>query len=97
MPGVSIKRSFTRGQNTLTAAGADYVCREGKICDRAVTRCTRKIEQVLRFSYIKGTGFCFALKAKSGGGSIGNLVQIEIRSGRPSYSGSKTANRYRHP
>ena len=29
----------------LTAIGANYVCRQGKIRDRAITRCAGKVEQ----------------------------------------------------
>ena len=34
-----------RCPSILTAIGATYVCRQGKICNRAATRCARKIEQ----------------------------------------------------
>lgn len=38
----------TLDQPILTAIGADYVCRQGKIRDRAVARCAGKIEQSIR-------------------------------------------------
>ena len=34
-----------RCQSILTAIGATYVCRQGKICNRAVARCARTIKQ----------------------------------------------------
>lgn len=36
------------GQPILTAIGANYVSRQGKIRDRAVARCAGKVEQSIR-------------------------------------------------
>ena len=48
-----------RGQPILTAVGADYVCRQGEIRDRAFTRCAGKIKQPMGPLDVNGTGSCF--------------------------------------
>ena len=68
-----------RDQKMLTAIGADYVCRQGEIRNRAIARCAGKVDQSMQPLAIKSTQSCFALNANCGGREIDHHAQANTR------------------